>query len=182
MKRTRIANIVKTSMMTVMIILCAWITIPAPVPFTMQTFGIYMAVMLIGSKATFTSVILYILLGLAGLPVFSGFATGAGYIVGPTGGYLLGFLLCPLLCLIGEKAFPKKNLNIVFLTAGTILCYITGTVWFMFATNQTGNFARLWGALTLCVLPYIIPDAIKLIAAYGISKKLKPKLCKLNKD
>lgn len=165
-------------MITVVIILCAWITIPTPVPFTLQTFGIYAAVLLIGGKRALISVLLYLLLGLAGLPVFAGFASGMGYIAGPTGGYLAGFVLCTLLCAAGELLFPNKNLTLLFLSLGTILCYITGTLWFMFVTkNQT-----LWSAVILCILPYIIPDGAKLLTAYYTSKKLKPILNKLNKD
>lgn len=182
MKNLNIFDIVKISLMTVIIVLCGWITVPAPVPFTMQTFGIYMAVMLIESKNAFISVILYILLGLAGLPVFSGFASGLGHLLAPTGGYILGFLMCPLVCLLGEKIFSKKIPQTILLSAGTLLCYATGTLWFTVTTNQSSNPTGLWSALVLCVFPYIIPDALKLFTAYFMAKKIKPILSKLNKD
>ncbi len=179
MKNSKILNSVKTSIMTVIIVLCAWISVPFPIPFTLQTLGIYLAVLLLGSKNAFVSVLLYILLGTAGLPVFSGFSSGAGYISGPTGGYLFGFLLCPLICIVGEILLPKKKLTLIFLAVGTLLCYTTGTLWFAITTNQTHS---LWRIIYLYVLPYIIPDAIKLTLAHHISKKLKPILMKTNKE
>ncbi len=168
--------------MTVIIILCGWITVPAPIPFTLQTFGIYAAVLLLGSKDAFISVAMYILLGLAGLPVFSGFTSGAGHLLSPTGGYILGFLLCPLVCLLGEKLCKKKNPKVILLVAGTLLCYASGTLWFTIIANQTESPTGLWSAFFMCVLPYIIPDALKLFAAYLLAKKLKPILSKLNKE
>ena len=182
MRNSKILSTANISLMTVIIILCGWITLPAPVPFTMQTFGIYAAVLILGSKDALISVAMYILLGLAGVPVFSGFASGLGHLLSPTGGYILGFLLCPLVSLLGEKLCRKKPQTLLLLSAGTLLCYASGTLWFMAYTNQADSLAGLWSALLTCVLPYLVPDALKLFAAYFLAKKLKPKLRKLNKE
>jgi biotin transport system substrate-specific component len=81
----------------VLIIICSWLTVPFAVPFTMQTFAVYCALLLLGGRRGLLAVLLYILLGAFGLPVFSGFRGGIGALLGPTGGYILGFLLCALL-------------------------------------------------------------------------------------
>ena len=81
-----------TALTAAIIAVCAWITVPGPVPFTMQTFGVFLALRLLGGKRGSISVALYILLGAAGLPVFSGFKAGIGVLIGPTGGYILGFI------------------------------------------------------------------------------------------
>ena len=75
-----------------LIAICAWLTVPMPdVPFTMQTFGVFAALLLLGGKRGTLSILLYLLLGAAGLPVFSGFRGGIGSLLGTTGGYLVGF-------------------------------------------------------------------------------------------
>ncbi len=85
------------ALMAAVLTLCAWITIPlGPVPFTMQNFGIFAALGLLGGRRGSLTVAVYLLLGLVGLPVFSGFGAGPGALLGPTGGFLLGFLLCAL--------------------------------------------------------------------------------------
>ena len=85
------------ALMAVLLAVCSWISVPAPVPFTLQTFGVFCALGLLGGRRGSTAVLLYILLGAVGLPVFSGFQGGLGKLLGPTGGYILGFLLSALL-------------------------------------------------------------------------------------
>lgn len=167
-------------MVTVLLTLCAWISIPFPIPFTLQTFGIYTALLLAGGKQGLLSLLLYILLGAAGLPVFSGFSSGVGHLVSPTGGYIWGFVMCALLYLLTEKRTRKNRcMKFLILSVGTLLCYISGTLWFMFSF---GNFHTLWQTLVLCVLPYIIPDIIKMIIAVFLTDKIKPVLRKNIKE
>ncbi len=180
MKNSKITNLVKIPLMTVMIILCSWIVVPFPVPFTLQTFGVYCALLLLGGKAGTISILLYILLGVVGLPVFSGFSAGGGHLLSPTGGYIWGFLLCGVLYLCTEKLSKKSYLRkTVTLFLGTILCYTAGTLWFIFSTV---NYASLWQILTLCVLPFVIPDLIKITFAVFISKKITPLINKTIKE
>ena len=180
MKNSKILNLAKISMMTVIIILCSWITIPLPVPITLQTFALYAALLLLGGKMGTVSLLLYILLGAAGLPVFSAFSSGIGHLLSPTGGYIWGFLLCALLYLLTEKIATKHRfLKAVVLFAGTLLCYATGTLWFTFSS---GSFASLWGALAVCVLPCVIPDILKLATALFICGKVKPLISKIIKE
>ena len=167
-------------MMTVIIILCSWITIPLPVPITLQTFALYTALLLLGGKMGTISLLLYILLGAAGLPVFSSFSAGFAHLLSPTGGYILGFLLCALLYLATEKLTKnRKILKALVLFAGTLLCYTTGTLWFVFYANSHTSF---FAALAVCVLPYVIPDILKLITAIFISDKVKPIINKSSRN
>lgn len=162
-------------MITVMLILCAWITIPAPIPFTMQNFAIYLSLLLTGGRCTTIALSVYILLGIAGVPVFSSFGSSVGYLLGPTGGYIIGFVLCSLLYFLSEKTLNTKEnstIKLLTLTAGTLLCYLAGSLWFMCYTGMPMSFDSFLQVLSICVLPYIISDGIKLILAYFLSKKL----------
>ena len=177
MRNKKIQNLVKIPLMTVIIILCSWITLPFPVPLTLQTFGLYAALLLIGGRMGTLSLLLYILLGCVGLPVFSGFSSGAGHLISPTGGYIWGFLLCTLLYLALEKVASNSYLiKGLILFSGTLICYLSGTLWFMYTAAGQSS---LYTVLTLCVLPYIIPDSLKLISAIFISKKVKPIIDKI---
>ena len=89
-------DMVCTAMFAVIMAVCSWISIPAMVPFTLQTFGVFLAVGTLGGKRGSLAVLIYLLLGAVGLPVFSGFAGGLGYMMGSTGGYIIGFLLSAL--------------------------------------------------------------------------------------
>lgn len=166
--------------MTVILILCSWITIPLPIPFTLQTFGVYASLLLLGGKMGTLSLTLYILLGAAGFPVFSSFSSGAGHLLSPTGGYIWGFLLCALLYILTEKITAKNSLlKATVLFSGTLLCYATGTLRFVYST---GDFSTLWSTLTICVFPYIIPDFLKLLTALYLTEKVSPILNKIIKE
>lgn len=162
------------SLMSVIIAVCAWITVPAAVPFTFQTFGIFLTLCLLGGKKGLLSITVYILLGLIGLPVFSGFKGGAGVLFGATGGYIIGFLLIGITFLIITKLFGEKIIPaIAALVIGDILCFAFGTIWYITVYNQKNEAIGLMTALGWCVFPFIIPDCIKLICAVFISKKIK---------
>ncbi|MBQ1825884.1 MAG: biotin transporter BioY, partial [Firmicutes bacterium] len=111
---------------------CSWITVPAAVPFTLQTMGVFLAVGLLGGKRGTISVLVYLFLGAIGLPVFSGFAGGLGYMMGATGGYIIGFLFSALIMWFMEKVFGRDmKILILSMVLGLILCYAFGTAWFM---------------------------------------------------
>lgn len=155
---------------TGVIILTAWISIPAPIPFTLQALGIYLCCGVLGGKVATLSTIAYVALGAVGLPVLSGFQGGLGAIFGATGGFIMGFVLIPLSVWLFEKTPLKKRSLIVGGAVGTTLCNILGMVWYSLV--YTKGTAGLVAAFTICVLPYIIPDAVKLIVAHLISKKM----------
>lgn len=160
--------------------ICAWISIPATVPFTLQTFGVFLAVGVLGGKRGSLAVLIYLLLGAVGAPVFTGFAGGIGYIMGSTGGYIAGFLFSALLMWGMESLFGRKKWTLALsMVLGLLVCYAFGTAWFMFVyTNNTGAIG-VWTALAWCVVPYVIPDGIKIVLALGLCDRLAG-ACRLN--
>lgn len=163
-------DIAMTALMTVMICLCSWINISvfSVVPFTMQTFAIYCSLLLLGGKRGTISMLLYIFMGTVGLPVFSGFNAGFGALLGPTGGFILGFLMCPLLYWLLEK---RVN-HILLLILGTLICYAFGTLWFVRVYSSGGSPISVGAALMACVVPFVVPDGAKLALAAVISRRI----------
>ena len=154
--------------------LCAWISVPlGPVPFTMQTFGIFAALGLLGGRRGTLAFLIYLLLGIVGLPVFSGFSAGAGVLFGATGGYLLGaaLLFWGLTAKLGQTLPVMASAMVL----GLVLCYAFGTFWFL--TVYTGGSGEtLLGALTLCVFPYVLPDLGKIFLALVLVSRVKKHL------
>jgi len=156
------------------ITVCSWITIPMAVPFTLQTFAVFCAVLLLGGRNGSIAVALYILLGAVGVPVFSGFKGGIGHILGPTGGYIVGFVFITICYLIFEPLFKKsKWLKIPVLILGLLICYLFGTLWFSTVMTTRGNEYGIMKVLSLCVFPFVLPDTVKLILAFFICDRVK---------
>ena len=168
------------ALMAVVICLCAWLTVPFAVPFTMQTFGVFAALLLLGGGDGTAAVGLYLLLGMVGLPVFSGFAGGPGHLLGPTGGYLLGFLFTGLAhILLGKRIARCKTVSrIAAYFAEHALCYLIGTLWFAAVMGSRGQPYGFFSALGLCVAPYILPDLAKIALADLISRRVGKYLAK----
>lgn len=160
------------SVMSVIIAICAWLTIPAAVPFTMQTFGVFFALLFLGGKKGTAAIALYLILGAVGLPVFSGFSGGIGHILGATGGYMLGFLITGIIYIIFEKLGKSMKIPVFSLILGLLACYLFGTLWFSIYKEDMDFLP----ALSVCVLPFIIPDLIKLALAVIISENTKKAL------
>lgn len=173
-------DIALIAMFTAILVVCSWISIPAAVPFTLQTFGVFLAVGVLGGKRGTLTVLVYMLLGIIGVPVFAGFSGGIGCLLGSTGGYIIGFLFSALLMWLMEYLLEKKNwVLILSMILGILICYLFGTIWFMLVYARNTGAIGFWTALTWCVIPYIIPDGIKIGLAFALSIKLK-KLSKLN--
>lgn len=153
-----------------LITICSWISIPTTIPFTLQTFAVMLTVLLLGGMRGTIAIIVYILLGAVGVPVFSGFSGGIGKLMGPTGGYIIGFLGTALVMWGFEKILGKKLwINIVAIVLGLIVCYTFGTMWFVkLYTADDGSKATLAMALSWCVIPYLIPEVIKVVLALTI--------------
>lgn len=155
------------------ICISAWICIPATPPFTMQVFAVSLCCGILGAKKATLSLLIYMLLGAVGLPVFSGFRSGAAVLFGATGGYVLGFL--PFAALSGWLCRRAKNLFqlVLSLLAGLVACYISGTLWYSaFFLGDGGVLA----AILYCVVPFLIPDLIKIFLAALCIRKLKKSL------
>lgn len=167
-------ELVFTALMAVIIAVCSWISIPTTVPFTLQTFGVFMAVGLIGGKKGSLAILVYILLGAVGVPVFAGFSGGIGILFGTTGGYIVGFLLSGLVYWAITAAFGEKlPIMITAMVLGLIVCYAFGTAWFMIVYAKNVEAIGLATALGWCVFPFIIPDCIKIALAIVLTKQLK---------
>jgi biotin transport system substrate-specific component len=173
-KTTNTLQLAYAAQGAVFICICSWLVIPGPVPFTMQTFGVFLVLFTGAEKFGTKSILTYIFLGLVGLPVFSGFQAGPGVLFGLTGGYIFGFLSVALVYSLGIKFLGKNSVvEIGSMIAGLILCYVVGTFWFVTAYSNTGENISVANALMWCVVPFVIPDMIKMIIAYSISKKLR---------
>lgn len=161
-------TLTKTAVFVAVMCVCSYISIPSAIPFTMQTFAIFLACFVLGGKYAFIAVSIYLLLGAVGLPVFSSFGGG---IITPTGGYLSGFLLH---CAIYGAAVALKDNSIVKITSsliGLTAIYAFGSIWFYFGYTS-GGVGSFFGVLTQCVFPFIVPDIAKLCLAYFTSKAL----------
>ena len=156
-------NMVRAALFAGAMAVCAWLAVPiSDIGFTMQTFGVFLALGLLGGKWGTVSIGIYLLMGLVGLPVFSGFRGGPGVLLGVTGGYLLGFLLSGLTYWALER-FGK----LPAMVCGLIACYTSGTLWFM---QYSGGGLAL--VLLRCVVPYLIPDGVKIFLAWSLSRRL----------
>lgn len=175
--RSHTGVLAAVALMAAVLTLCAWITVPlGPVPFTMQNFGLFAALGLLGGRRGSVTVAVYLLLGLVGLPVFSGFGAGPGTLLGPTGGFLLGFLLCALVywALTARHKPSLKGMALAMLL-GLLACYALGAFWLVAVYTGGGQLA-LGTVLALYVLPYLVPDLLKLALALVLVRRVGPHL------
>lgn len=153
---------------------CSQIQIPLPyVPLNLALFAVYMAGSMLGPVYGSLSIVIYVLLGACGVPVFAGFAGGLSKLTGMTGGYIIGYILAALISGIIIKIFEKKCHKKLFVYVisffmGMIACYTLGTAWFMYVS---GN--GLMASLSVCVFPFLIADAVKIALAAVLTDKLK---------
>jgi biotin transport system substrate-specific component len=144
------------------------------VPFTLQTFGVFVTVSMLGGKRGTISVLLYILLGAIGLPVFANFNGGIGALLGSTGGYIIGFFFSALVMWGFERFLGKKPVvQIVSMVLALVVCYAFGTAWFMTVYAAKNGAVGLVTVLGWCVIPFIIPDLVKIALAFVLSERLR---------
>ena len=152
------------SLFSALLAICAWICIPvSDIGITLQTFGIFLALSLLGGKWGTVSIGIYLLLGAVGMPVFSGFRGGIGVLAGVTGGFLWGFLISGLVYWALER-FRRVPAMI----AGLLACYGCGCLWFCFYSG--GGIGLI---LLRCVVPFLIPDLVKLYLAGSLARRLR---------
>ena len=170
-------DLVYMALGAVLIALCSWITVPAAVPFTMQTFAVFFVLAALGGARGTASIFVYILLGTVGLPVFSGFTGGAGRLLGNTGGYIVGFLFTGLVYWLVTRLFGKTRVvQLLALAAGLLAVYAFGTAWFLFVYARTSGSVGLAAVLGWCVFPFLGPDLLKLALALYLARRLSPLL------
>jgi len=155
------------------IAISSWICIPTTVPITMQTLGIFTTVLVLGLKRGTLAVLVYIVLGGIGLPVFSGFSGGMGILFGANGGYIIGFLFSAIIIGSIIKFFGEKIwIMVIAMSAGLLACYSFGTAWFVYVYTQTTEPVGIVAALGWCVFPFIIPDILKIFLAVILKKRI----------
>lgn len=172
-QRSKTYDLVYISILVVLITVCSWISIPLTVPVTLQTFGVFTAVGLLGGKRGTLAVLVYILMGAIGIPVFSGFTGGIGILAGTTGGYIAGFLFSALIMWGMEKFFGRSTLVLAgSMVLGLLVCYAVGTLWFMAVYAASSGAVGILTVLGWCVFPFIIPDIAKIVLALILTKRL----------
>ncbi len=158
-----------------LIAVCSWIAIPMTIPFTLQTFAIFTVLGLLGGRLGTAAIASYLVMGLVGLPVFSGFSSGPAALFGATGGYLIGFLFMGLLYWLLTHLFGNRLLPVgLFLLAGLLLLYVFGSAWFLWVYLGSGKAAGFLTVLGWCVFPFVLPDLIKLSLALVVIRRLRP--------
>ncbi len=170
--------------LTLRAILAAAICVIAPlsvpsgaIPVTLASLIIYVVSACTQVKFSVPAVTIYILLGCFGLPVFSGFTGGFQIVSGITGGYIISYVPCSaVISLLCGKFGNKKIIFPFSMILATLICYVCGTLWYVFQTDST-----FLAAVTVCVLPFVPGDILKITAATCICVSLRPKLDKILK-
>lgn len=169
----KVRNMALCGLFTAVLAICAWISVPmGDTVITLQTFGIFLTLGLLGGKRGTVTVLVYLLLGAIGAPVFSGFRGGLGALLGTTGGYIFGFMSTSILYWIMTSIKDMPRIRLIAMVLGLLLCYICGSWWYL-TRYLTAAQTTLGLVLLKCVVPYLIPDAIKLTLAWILTGKLK---------
>lgn len=172
-KRNKTYDMVCIAIFAVLMAVCSWIAVPTTVPFTMQTFGLFLTVGVLGGKRGTLAILIFILLGAVGIPVFSGFTGGLGILFGTTGGYIIGFIFSGLVMWAMEKLIGRKTWALALAMVLAMIVYFTfGTAWFMAVYGRTVGPIGLSAVLGWCVLPFVIPDILKMMLALMLSGRL----------
>ena len=181
MKKQHIRAITETALCTALIAVSAQISIlvfASNIPYTLQTFALFLIAAVFGWKKSTIATVIYLALAAIGLPIMAGFKGGIAAIMGPTGGYALGFLFIALLTgIAAEKGKGNKWILLAGMVAGLLVCYAFGTVWFKYIY---GTDKGLGAVLMLCVVPYLPVDAVKIVCAVLLAGRVKKALYKEN--
>jgi len=171
MKKSPLFMPILCALFAALTIVCSQIIIPiGPVPISMGTFAVLLAGGILGAKYGALSQIVYVTLGICGVPVFAGFRSGLAVLAGPTGGFLVGYIIAAFVVGFLIRRFPGRYYKTILLMAVGPLCYfLPGFLWFM---AMTGNGA--WASLTIAVLPFLPGDAAKVILAALLTQRLRP--------
>lgn len=176
-QKSKTYDIVYIGIFAALMAICSWISIPTTVPFTLQTFGVFLAIIVLGGKRGTLAILVYILLGAIGIPVFSGFTGGIGRLLGTTGGYIIGFLCSALVMWAFEKYFGKGiPATIAAMVVALTVCYAFGTAWFLFVYIRNTGAVGLGTVLGWCVIPFILPDCVKMALALLLGRRLSKAL------
>lgn len=165
------------ALMAAVICILGPLSIPLPgglVPISLTNLAIYFILYILGMKRSMSSYLIYLLIGLVGVPVFSGFSGGVGKLFGPTGGYLFGFIFLEIIAGIFIDKWPNKwYLCLIGMIAGTAVCYLFGTIWLAYQAGYSFK-AALWAG----VIPFIPGDLIKMVLAMLLGPQIRNRLKK----
>ena len=168
----RVRDLTRIGLFAALIVICAWISIPTKPPFTLQTFAVFAAALILGRRRGTLAVAVYLVAGAMGVPVFAGFGAGIAALFGATGGYIIGFLPAAWIAgYVSEKSSAKTLGKVLGCAAGLLVCYALGTAWFITVYARTGGAVDVLTALGMCVLPFIVPDALKIALAILLSQR-----------
>lgn len=172
-----VKNIAVIGVITAVTCILAPLSIPiGDVPISFTNLVIYFGLYLLGTKRGTISYLVYLLIGLVGVPVFASFTAGPGKLFGPTGGYLIGFIPMALIAGFAIEKFGRKFIpGMIGMIVGTAVCYAFGTVWFVFVMKTS-----VQAALTMCVYPFIVFDIIKMVLAALIGPQIYKRLVQAN--
>lgn len=177
--KNNVRELVTIALLAAVLCILAPLSIPiGPVPISLTNLVLYFFVFIVGTRRTSIAFIIYMLLGMVGLPVFSGFSGGLGKLVGPTGGYIIGFL--PMVIVMGlflekHRKVSVKNiiLNSIVMEVCTWIPYLLGTAWLAYSAKMTFT-----AALAVGVLPFIVEDLIKMVLAAIVAPGIHGQLLK----
>lgn len=174
--RFRTLDLVYIALFAVLMAVCAWISTPRTpisVPFTLQTFAVFAALTILGGRRGLWAIVVYLLMGLVGLPVFAGFQGGPGVLLGTTGGYLMGFIGTALVYwLVTARLGERLPAMVCGCLLGMLVCYAFGTAWFLALYTGTRGPISLAAALGACVVPFILPDLVKMALAVLLARRV----------
>ena len=159
--------------------LCSWISFPFIVSFSLQIFAVFLICGCFSPSISLSAILLYILIGLIGVPVFSGFSSGASAIMGASGGFIIAFIFASPIISIPQKRFSKSPAIYIFtMVISLIVCYVCACIWYAFVFCYPSRCSLL-AAMSVCVFPFVIFDILKILLASIVRKKLKPFIDKL---
>lgn len=168
-----VSVMVRIALMAAVICILGPLSIPIGlVPISLTNLAVYFAIYLLGVKNGTISYLIYMLLGLCGVPVFSGFTGGPAKLFGVTGGYIFGFIFMAIISgIFIEKFSNNRVLHFVGMILGTAVCYIFGTAWFIILTKN-----GVMASLSLCVFPFIPGDLIKMVLVICLGFEIKKRI------
>lgn len=171
-RKTATRNYVLTALFAAVTAVLAQIQLPiGPVPFNLALFGMFLAGMLLTPAWAACSALLYLLLGIIGIPVFAGFRGGPAVLLGSTGGYLVGYLFVALCTSLAQHRSGRLPVVAAGMVLGIAICYSFGTAWYMTLSGASPGTALGW-----CVLPFLLPDLGKAALAFAVGRMLAARL------
>ena len=171
----KVRNMALCGLFAALLAVCAWLAVPVgDSMITLQSFGVFLTLGVLGGKRGSISILVYLLLGAVGLPVFAFFRGGFGALLDTNGGYLWGFLAAAGVYWLMEACLGDRSwVRATGMVLGLLICYTCGCLWFRFGYLSDGTAMGMGAVILKTVVPYLIPDGIKLFFAWYLSQKLR---------